>query len=291
ATDAASAGSDLINLGTRVDLAPDALTVHGGKRWITNACSADWLLVLGRHRPQPHFTSLVWALVPAAAPGVRATPAGDTMFAGAAVGHLSFDRVTLGRDHLAGTPGLGLAVFGRHVTTERLAGALWAGARTRRVLAATLDRLITRHLGDQPMWANPAIRERFSRCLMHWWRLDELTARFAGQLDEPTSLVSSMLLKATVAEAVDAILGECARLHGADAFVAQGLAHLRAESAMFGIAGGAADAMLAGVADSAGSLLAARGRPATGPTRPPDPPAAQPPAAQPATAARPGGWL
>jgi citronellyl-CoA dehydrogenase len=255
ATDAATAGSDLVNLGTRLDLTDDSVTVTGGKRWITNAVTADWHLVLGRHRPQPHFTSLAWALVPAGAPGVTARPAGTDMFGGSGVGHLDFDGVVLDRSHVVGAPGRGLAVFGRHVTTERLAGAQWGSARARRVLVETRHHLQRRRLGGRPLWENEAVRERFARCLLEWWRLDGLAARFADALDAPQSLATSMLLKSAVAEGLDAVLAGCLQLHGASGFTEHGLAQVRAESVMFGIAGGATEAMLAGVADGADQLL------------------------------------
>jgi citronellyl-CoA dehydrogenase len=62
-----------------------------------------------------------------------------------------------------------------------------------------------------------------------------------------------------VAESLDAVLGDCAQLVGADAFAPGGLAQLRAEAGMFAIAGGARGAMLAGIADHATDLLE-RGR-------------------------------
>lgn len=110
-------------------------------------------------------------------------------------------------------------------------------------------------VGGRPLWANEAVRERFARCLLDWWRLDNLAARFADALDAPQSLATSMLLKSAVAEGLDAVLAGCVQLHGASGFTEHGLADLRAESIMFGIAGGATEAMLAGVADAADQLL------------------------------------
>jgi citronellyl-CoA dehydrogenase len=66
-----------------------------------------------------------------------------------------------------------------------------------------------------------------------------------------------MVLKASIAESLEHVLGECARLLGAEAFVDDGLAQLRSEAGMFGIAGGASGAMLAGIADHAEDLLGA----------------------------------
>ncbi|CAL9420708.1 hypothetical protein SUDANB95_01839 [Actinosynnema sp. ALI-1.44] len=249
ATDAGAAGSDLMDLTTSARLSPDRVVVDGGKRWITNALSADYALVLARHRPQRHFTSFVWVLVPLDAAGVTRESAGSC-FSGAGVGHLTFSGVSLGRDHVVGAPGRGLAVFARHVATERLAGALWAAVLCRRVLAETRRVLVSRPLGGGVAWDNAVVRDRFARGLVEARRVEALCASF-----REGELVDSMLVKVAVAESVDRVLAACAELLGADAFADGGVAGLRAEAAMFGIAGGASGAMLAGIADHAEDLV------------------------------------
>jgi acyl-CoA dehydrogenase len=246
-TDAEAAGSDLDALATTAKLTDDQVVVNGRKRWITNACTADYALVLARHRPAKHFTSYLWVLVPMSS--ARAESAGG-LFADAGVGHLEFTDVRLDRSHLVGAPGRGLVSFGRHVTTERLAGGLWAAAMCRRALTETLAALSSRRLDGKPLWANEAIQHRFARCLVETRRIEALCEQH-----EPGSLLSSMVLKASVAESLDLVLTECASLVGADAFADGGLAELRIAAGMFGIAGGAKGAMLAGIAAHAHDML------------------------------------
>lgn len=253
-TDTGAAGSDLLAMGTTAALSADTIALEGGKSWITNACTADYALVLARHRPQQHFTSFLWALVPGDAPGVSAERAGSR-FAGAGLGHLRLDGVRLGRDHLLGAPGRGLPTFARHVATERIAGAFWARAMCRRVLADTHGWLDRRIVGGRPLWHNDAVRERFARCLVELRRIDAMCAQHVATAHTPDALLSSMLLKASTAHSLDLVLTECVALRGADAYQPGGLADLRAETAMFGIAGGATGAMLAGIADHATSLV------------------------------------
>lgn len=250
ATDAGTAGSDLTGLTTAAELTGDAVLLSGGKRWITNACTADELLVLARHKPGRHFTSYLWVLVPRAAAGVTVTPAAGELFAGAGIGHVQLDRVVLRRDRLAGPPGRGLPSFARHVATERLAGGLWAAALARRVLADTHRRLTTRPYGAGVLWDDAAVRERFARCLLEAWRIEALCARA-----EDRGLLSSMLLKVGVADGLRAVLTECVQLGGADSYADGGLALLAAEAGMFGIAGGASGALLAGIAEHAETLV------------------------------------
>ncbi|WP_309112103.1 acyl-CoA dehydrogenase family protein [Saccharothrix sp.] len=249
ATDAGAAGSDLMDLTTSARLSEDRVVVDGGKRWITNAVTADCALVLARHRPQRHFTSFLWVLVPLDAPGVTRESAGS-LFSGAGVGHLTFSGVSVGRDHVVGAPGRGLAMFARHVATERLAGALWASALCRRVLADTRRVLAARPLGSGVAWDNAVVRDRFARGLVEARRVEALCSSF-----REGELVDSMVVKVAVAESVDRVLAVCAELLGAESFADGGVAGLRAEAAMFGVAGGASGALLAGVADHADYLL------------------------------------
>ncbi|WP_238380274.1 acyl-CoA dehydrogenase family protein [Salinispora tropica] len=256
ATDRDGAGSDLMELGTTVRLNDRSLVLDGGKRWITNARTAAYALVLARHRPQRHFTSFVWVLVPTDAPGVRVSATRDTPLSNAGLGDLHFSQVHLDRSYLVGRPGRGMVSFARHIATERFAGGVWAAAMCRRVLADTHRRLTERPLGAGRAWDNPAIRERFARCVVEAWRIETACDAYR---DSPDPLMTSMLLKASVAQGVDVVLGECAALLGAEAYVEDGLAQLRATAGMFATAGGATGAMLAGIAEHVPDLL--RGQP------------------------------
>jgi alkylation response protein AidB-like acyl-CoA dehydrogenase len=258
-TDAAAAGSDLLGAQTRIRTTPEAWFLEGRKTWITNAGHCDYVLVLARHRAERHFTSFQWVLLPSATPGVSAEPAASELFAGSAVGHLCFDGVRLEPEHVVGAPGRGLVQFARHISTERLAGALWGRSLCRRVLADTRAYLARRQLDGASQWENAAIKERFARCLVELRCLDALCA--LERDDRPARAhatgpsTEAMLLKAACAERVERILAECVSLRGADAFRDGGEARLRAEAAMFGIAGGATGALLAGIAEHADDML------------------------------------
>jgi alkylation response protein AidB-like acyl-CoA dehydrogenase len=255
ATDAGAAGSDLVRMTTTVDSAGGQLVVHGGKRWITNATVADHALVLARRRPGEHFTNFSWVLVPLATPGVRVEPVGGPFFAGAGLGHLHFDTVRLGQHHLVGGAGRGLATFARHVATERLSGALWAAALTRRVLVRTRERLTTPPAGGRPLWEHETVRARFGRCLVAHVQLESVCDRLIAEFDGPGAALAAMLAKVAASDLAQRVLGECATLHGADGFDTDGVQLWRAEAAMLGIAGGSADLVVTAVADHAGEIL------------------------------------
>jgi acyl-CoA dehydrogenase len=253
-TDSAVSGSSLLDAQTRVRVAADAVVVDGGKDWITNARQCDYALSLCRHAESRHFTSFRWVLIPAAAPGVSVINVGDALFPGAGLGNVRFDRVALTPGHLVGLPGRALTAFSRQIGAERWAGALWARAVCRRVLASTREWLMHRPSNCGTLWDNAAIRERFARCLVELARLDALCAHRGATRDED-SPVADIVLKAAVGDAVDRILGECADLHGAESFRDGGEAILRAAAGMFGVAGGATGAMLAAIADHADAIL------------------------------------
>lgn len=253
-TDAAGSGSDLLDATTRVKLGEGTATLDGAKTWITNATTCDAALVLARHRPARHFTSFCWLLAPAAAPGVTVSSAGRA-FAGAGVGHLRFDGVALDPETVVGRPGRALAGFARQAGVERLAGALWARAMCHRLLAGLRDWLRRRSAAEGTLWDRPAIRERYARCLVAVRQLDALCAPLLASTDPVPATVTGMVLKVAAAETVDRVAAEAVRLRGADAFRDGGEAHVRGEVAMFGIAGGATGAMLAGIADHADELL------------------------------------
>jgi acyl-CoA dehydrogenase len=253
-TDAAGSGSALLDADTRAKLGDGTVTVHGGKEWITNATTCDLALVLARHREPRHFTSFCWVLAPASAPGVAVERAGRA-FAGSGVGHLRFDGVVLDAAAVVGRPGRALAGFARQVGVERLAGALWSRAMCRRVLAGLGDWLRHRPAAGGTLWDHPAVRERYARCLVLLHRLGTACAPLLDAPAGPPSAATGMVLKVTAAETVERILAEAVHLRGADAFRDGGEAGLRAEAAMFGIAGGATGTMLAGIADHAEELL------------------------------------
>ena len=253
-TERGLSGAALLEASTEIADMGDHVTLNGEKEWICNAGRCDYVLALARHRPARHFTSFSWVLLRADTPGVSWQPA-TTLFPGAALGHFRFADVRLERQHVIGRQGRALAEFALQIGTERLAGALWARALCRRVLADTRHYLAGRSTGAATLWHNAAIRERFARCLVEFLQLDALCAIHGTHADDAAT---AMLLKAACAQSAEHILCECVDLRGADAFRDDGVASVREQAAMFGIAGGATGAMLAGLADHADELLEPR---------------------------------
>ncbi|WP_235190828.1 acyl-CoA dehydrogenase family protein [Amycolatopsis rifamycinica] len=256
ATDAAAAGSDLTGLGTEVEIDGDTVRLEGSKRWVTTATRAAYFLVLARHRAGRHFTAFTWVLVPADAAGVRVTPATTTLLAGAGIGHVEFSGVRLPSSAVLGRQGRGLALFARHMGTERLAGAQWATALTSRVLAETRTSLTRREIDGRALWDHDPVRQEFAGCLVRVRALRALHEALGERVVEEHDATSAATLKAAVGLTADDVLSRCARWRGADGFADDGLQLVRAEAAVFGIGGGVTELMLGAVADGAETLLA-----------------------------------
>jgi alkylation response protein AidB-like acyl-CoA dehydrogenase len=242
-------GSDVLAAETRLRAAGAARArLTGHKRWVTNALTADHLLVLARHDDRRHFTSFSWALVPADRPGVSVRPRAPELVPGAGLGDVVLDDVELAPGHLVGRRGRALADFAAQVTIERVASALWARAFARRFLLLTRERL------RGPRWENAAIRARFARCLVAWGALDALCRARPGESPAYASLV-----KAHSGSALPEIVRECASLLGADALDDEtGMVAALGQAQIFDIAGGATGVLLDIVADHAGELLGER---------------------------------
>ncbi|NBH07256.1 acyl-CoA dehydrogenase [Amycolatopsis sp. SID8362] len=255
ATDAGAAGSDLTGLGTTVDIDGDSVRLDGGKRWVTTATRAAYFLVLARHRPGRHFTAFTWVLVPADAAGVRVTPATTTLLPGAGIGHVEFSGVRLPASAVLGRQGRGLALFARHMGTERLAGAQWAAALTSRVLAETREALLRREIDGRALWDHESVRQEFAACLVRVRALRALHESLGERVVAEHDATSAAILKASIGLTADEVLSRCARWRGADGFADDGLQLVRAEAAVFGIGGGVTELMLGAIADAAGPLL------------------------------------
>lgn len=258
-----TAGTDLTGLRTEAEVTGDAVRVTGEKQWIANSTTATHFLVLARHRPGPHFTHFTWVLVPADTPGVTVRPAPSALFADSGVGHVAFDEVRLGRDHVVGRVGLGLPLFARHIATERLAGALWGVALCRRVLAGTQRRLSGRAHGSATLWDLGHVRQCVARCLVRVQELQALTDRMGPDVASRYDTTAAATLKAAAGSTVTEVLAECTQLWGSAGFESGGIQEVRAQAALFGIGGGATEVVLDSVADGAERLLGALARPGT----------------------------
>lgn len=246
-----TAGSDLASLRTEARLGEREAELGGAKRWINNAVAAEFLLVLARHRPGPHFTNFTWFLVPANAPGVTVRPSDTALFDGSDTGDIDLDGVRLGNEHIIGRLGMGFAAFIRHIGPERLAGALWSVELCRGTLDSTLRWLKNRPYGDGTLWDLDSVRQRFAKSLIAVHQLQGLCDRLRDRVVEGHDNTAAAMLKATAGTIVNQVMETCGQLQGSHGFSTGGVQQLRAQAAIFGISGGATEIVRSIVAESA----------------------------------------
>ncbi len=254
--DSAISGTSITAMRTTVERTRgDSVVVDGAKAWITNATTADYLLVLARNPKKARsFSSLTWIRIPTNHPGVSIHAADTSFSSGAGLGHCSLDHVTLSGDHVIGGIGRGMPIFTTHITMERWSSVWWSLSMARRILTQTRQRLDDRDTGGQALWSHQAIQHRFAECLLQFQLTQALANQGFTEGDTGTA-TNAMLAKVTSGRMLTAVLQECAQLHGADGFTMGGIQALRSEAAMFTLAGGAVESLLLAVAADAQRLL------------------------------------
>jgi len=115
----AQAGSDLATLATRAERHAGGWRLSGAKQYVTNAVTADLVLVLATtaDRPGPFSTSLF--AVPRDTPGLTSAPVATMGFRTAGLGSLTLDGCNVPDDALVGSVGSGVALFAEAMRAER----------------------------------------------------------------------------------------------------------------------------------------------------------------------------
>lgn len=250
-TDGGASGSDILGSDTRIARLGDRNVIDGVKCWITNATDCDYILTLIRTSSDAHFTSFRWILLSSKDSGIEITPVGEPFFQGAGLGHVAFTETPVEEESYVGMRGRGLADFKICIASERLSSAIFGLTVARRMLAETLTWLKSRRHHGDVLWGNAAIRERYARCVVEYRKLESLSRSCWHREDHTIPHIEAAIVKVAVAEGVEALMAECIRLRGADAFRTSGEAFRLAELHMFGIAGGASGALLADIATAA----------------------------------------
>lgn len=173
-----AAGSDLAAMTTEIRLEDDTIVLHGEKMWVTGACYADLLVIIGRHED-----GAAAVVVPASTPGVHVERVADPLGCRAA-GHadVRLDSVRLPASNLLGRCSLPLSLlvttalaYGRMSVAWGCVGILRAclnaavsHAKAREQFGVPLARhqLVARHLAELFVAEQTATRacEHASRC-------------------------------------------------------------------------------------------------------------------------------
>lgn len=244
ATEAVS-GSDMNAIETVARVDGEDVVVDGVKRYITNGSAADALVVLARLQDRRPPWASVLVLVPTASPGVARTRLEPAGLRSGDLAEVSFAGCRLTRDHLLGEPGRGFFYLMAGLQRERLLGALGVNAMAGEVLRRTLAFVRGRVRMAEPLVRKQAIRHRLAELEA---RL-EASRAFARQVadgferGQPVDREIWMLKVFCYATAQE-VIGACAHLHGAEAFLeGHWMGRALRDAQAFGLAAGTSEVM------------------------------------------------
>lgn len=149
------AGSDAAALKTRAEQTSAGYVINGHKRYITNACWADYFMVFARTGDEPGPEGISAFLVDATLPGIQTRPA-EVMngHAEAPVGEIVFEDVLVPADMLlGGVEGQGLTAALRGINHARAHVAATCVGQAMRILEETTKHVSGRYQFGEPLAA------------------------------------------------------------------------------------------------------------------------------------------
>lgn len=219
ATEAGS-GSDMNAIETVARVGAGEVRLDGVKRYITNATQADALLVLARleERQPPWSSALV--LVPTDTPGVTRTRLESSGLRSGDFGEVAFHDCRLPAESLLGKPGRGFAYLLAGLQRERILGALTANAMAGEVLRRTIAHCRERIRMDEPLIRKQAVRHRLAEQEARLEASRQLASGVADRFRRGEAVDREVwMLKVFCYETAQELIGVCAHLVGAEAFL------------------------------------------------------------------------
>ncbi|WP_141576713.1 acyl-CoA dehydrogenase family protein [Actinomadura sp. WMMA1423] len=187
----AGAGSDLSAMTTTIRREDGELVVDGAKVWVTAACYADFLVIVGHHEDGAGAV-----VVPTTAPGVRVRRVGDPLGCRAA-GHadVTLDSVRLPLDALLGGTSYSLPML---VTTALAYGRMSVAWGCVGILRACL-RATTRHAAKRRQFGRPlAEHQLVARHLAELFVAEQAATRICEHASRCWDAGSADLVVATI---------------------------------------------------------------------------------------------
>jgi alkylation response protein AidB-like acyl-CoA dehydrogenase len=244
-----NAGSDLRNLSTRAELGSDGnYRVTGRKCYVTNGSAADFFVTLVRTGPASASKVLSHAsvlLIDADLPGITRQEQPLLGWRSADVCTVEFADVPVPASRLLGRPGQALTQLMKALDFERLVAGVLAVGGIGYCLELLRAFVRDHRLGDSPMSAKQAIRQRVADLdcdfeLVRQYALHAARQQCRGRLDTRTA--SILKLKSTELAVVAA--QQCLTCHGARGYQQDSAVSRMYRDAIGGtIAGGVSELM------------------------------------------------
>jgi len=155
------AGSDVAGLRTTAKREGDYYVINGSKRFITNACQADYLTLLARTSDQPGHHSFGLFVVPTNLPGFTVNRKLDKLgWRCSDTAELFFDDLRVPAQNLIGEEGEGFIYQMKQFQHERFSSLPMAYVSARDMIDETVDYIKQRVVFGKPLIAKQVLRHR-----------------------------------------------------------------------------------------------------------------------------------
>lgn len=211
----AGAGSDAAAITTSATRTADGWVLEGEKTWISHAPDADVYTVFARTTPDAGARGVSAFCVPADLPGVAGQPL--VMVAPHALGTLTFDRVTVGEDHLLGEVDAGFAVAMQTLDRFRPSVGAAAVGMAQSALEMAVDHAGTRQAFGRSLRDFQAVSHRLADMATHIQaaRLLVTDAAEAHDRGDARTTKPAAMAKLFATEMAQEVIDGAIQIHGA----------------------------------------------------------------------------
>jgi len=199
----AGAGSDVRGLASVARRDGDHYVLNGGKKFITRATTADWLMVIARMEPAGPGGGFIGLLVARDAPGVHiSAEVGKLGWFGVPISTLAFTDVRVPATHRLGEEGDGFALAQDALLRARIGHAAMALGRAIGAVEIAATYACDRSTFGKPLGSHQGVQ---------WMLADMVT-----QIEASRALVFAAAQKYDRGDADTAIFASMAKLHATD---------------------------------------------------------------------------
>ena len=199
----AGAGSDVRGLASVARRDGDHYVLNGGKKFITRATTADWLMVIARLEPAGPGGGFVGLLVARDAPGVQVSAeVGKLGWFGVPISTLAFSDVRVPATHRLGEEGDGFSLAQDALLRARIGHAAMALGRAIGAVEIAATYACDRSTFGKPLGSHQGVQ---------WMLADMVT-----QIEASRALVFAAAQKYDRGDADTAMFASMAKLHATD---------------------------------------------------------------------------
>ena len=241
------AGSDVAAIRTKAVRDGDEYVINGSKLYITNACQADFIVLLAKTSSEPGYRSMSLIVVPTEAEGFQVTKKLKKMGNWASdTAELSFDDVRVPVTNRIGEEGMGFIYQMEQFQNERLVSAAgcWAGAR--KILDMTIEYCRGRETFGKPLIENQWIYFKICELISETEFLKQMCYHCVRKMENGEDYTrEASMAKLKAGRLAREVADTCMQFHGGMGYMEEyPLARYYRDSRLWSIGAGADEVML-----------------------------------------------